>query len=96
MDIRGAIYGSPSFLSGQVIEKGTGTPVEDAWTLVIGPSIPTLKKTNVGGWFNVVAKSQPAGIYLVMVFKLGYPVAMKVVNYTGEPLQETIEVNKLW
>jgi len=96
MDIRGAVYGSPSFLSGQVIEEGTGNPVEDAWTLVIGPSFPALKKTNVGGWFNVVKKLQPAGIYLVMVFKPGYHVAMKVVNYTGEPLQETLEVNKLW
>ncbi|MBW1839691.1 MAG: hypothetical protein JRI49_07110, partial [Deltaproteobacteria bacterium] len=95
-DVRGTIYGIPSFLSAQVVEKGTENPIESALALVIGPSIPALKKTNVGGWFNVEANSHLPGIYLVMVFKAGYSVAFQVVNYTGEPLEETVEMNKLW
>ena len=95
-DVRGTIYGIPSFLSAQVIEKGTENPIENALAFVIGPSIPALKKTNVGGWFNVEENSHLPGIYLVMIFKAGYSVAFQVVNYTGEPLEATVEMNKLW
>jgi len=95
-DVRATIYGAPSFLTGRVVEKGTGNPVEDALALVIGPSLPVLEKTNVGGWFNIVENSHPAGTYLVVTFKLGCLPAMQIVNYTGDHLQETIEMNKLW
>jgi hypothetical protein len=95
-DIRGTLYGAPSFVSGRIVEEGTGSPVEDAWALVIGPALPALKKTNVGGWFNVVRDSQPNGKYLVVVFKLGYSLAMQAVDYTGEPLSDAIEMNKWW
>ncbi len=95
-DVRGTLYGSPSFLSGQILEKGTGDPVEGALALVIGPSLPVLEKTNVGGWFNIVEDSHPAGTYLVVTFKLGCLPAIQIVNYTGESLRETIEMNKWW
>ena len=95
-DVRGTLYGVPSFLSGQVVEKGTGNPVENALVFVIGPSFPVLEQTNVGGWFNIEESSHFPGIYLVMAFKLGYLVAFEIVNYTGEPLEVTIEMNKLW
>jgi hypothetical protein len=95
-DIRGVIYGTPSFLSGQIIENGTGNPVEGAWALVIGPSSPILVETNVGGWFNIFEDSQSMGTYLVIVFKLGYHLAVEFVAHTGEPLQEIIEMNKWW
>ncbi|MBW1823827.1 MAG: carboxypeptidase regulatory-like domain-containing protein, partial [Deltaproteobacteria bacterium] len=96
MDIRGAVYGSPSFLSGRVIEKGTGNPVEDARVLVIGPSLPVVKQTNEHGWFNIVEDSQRAGKYLVVVLKFGYPPGIQLVDYAGDPLRETIEMNKWW
>lgn len=95
-DIRGTIYGVPSFLYGQVIEEGTGNPVEGAWALVMGPSLPAMKKTNVGGWFNVAKESQPNGKYLAVVFKLGYFPTIQAVDYAGEPRIETIELKKLW
>jgi len=96
-DVKATLYGVPSFLSGQVVEKGaTGNPVENALVFVIGPSFPVLEQTNVGGWFNIEESSHFPGIYLVMAFKLGYLVAFEIVNYTGEPLEVTIEMNKLW
>jgi hypothetical protein len=95
-DVRGTLYGAPSFLTGRVVEEGTENPVEDALALVIGPSIPVLEKTNVGGWFNIEENSHPAGTYVVVVFKLGCLPTMQIVNYTGDHLQETIEINRLW
>ena len=86
-----------SFLSGRVIEEGgTGNPVENGLALVLGPSLPALEKTNVGGWFNVVENGQPDGQYLVVVFKFGYFPAIQVVDYAGSAVQEMIEVRKLW
>jgi formylglycine-generating enzyme required for sulfatase activity len=93
-DVRGTIYGAPSFLSGRVVEEGTESPVEDAWVLVIGPSFPALKITNVGGWWNIEENSQAEGIYLVVVFKLGYYPAIKSVVYAGEPRQVTIKATR--
>ena len=93
-DVRGTIYGIPSFLSGRVVEKGTANPVEGAWTLVIGPSLPSLKKTNVGGWFNTKKNSQSTGTYRIIAFKLGYGMDTQTVNYEGVPLKETIELGK--
>ncbi len=92
----GAIYGSPSFLSGQVIEKGTGDPVGNTKVLVLGPSLPVLKETNEYGWFNIVEDSQPVGKYLVVVLKFCLPMAIQLVDYAGDPLRETIEMNKWW
>jgi hypothetical protein len=81
-----------------VVERGTGNPLEGAWTLVLGPSFFTFEKTNVEGecWFDIEDNSRSAGTYLVIVFKLGSTMAIKFVNYAGSPLQETVEVVKLW
>jgi hypothetical protein len=91
-DIFGAIHGVPSFLLSQVVEKESGNPLKDAWVLVLGPSLLSLKTTNDGGWFNIAENSQPPGPYMIMVFKFGYLFALEFVNYTGEPLQTTIEM----
>ena len=89
-DVRGTIYGIPSFLSGRVVEKGTGDPEEGARVLVIGPSLPVLKKTNVGGWWNIPKDSQRNGRYLIIVLN-GLRLVIKSVTYEGEPLEVTIE-----
>jgi hypothetical protein len=52
-DIMGIIYGTPSFLSARVVVAGTENPIEGARVLIFGPSLPVLKKTNAGGWFNI-------------------------------------------
>ena len=95
-EVRGTLYGISSFISGQVIEKGTGDPVGNTKVLVLGPSLPVVKETNEYGWFNIVEDSQPAGKYLVVVLKFGIPLAIRLVDYTGESLRETIEMNKWW
>jgi hypothetical protein len=57
-----------------------------------------LEKTNGEGecWFDIEDTSQSAGTHMVVVFKLGCTMAIKFVNYAGSPLQETVEVVKLW
>ncbi len=95
-NIMGKIYGVPSFLTARVIEQGSGIPVEDVWGMVMGPGFPYLKKTNIGGWFNIAERSQLKGKYLVIVCKPGYQIAIKFVDYTDEPLQVTIEMSKWW
>jgi hypothetical protein len=95
-NVTATLYGKPSLLTARVVEKETGNPVEGAFSLVIGPSLPALEKTNVGGWCNVEKEGlQLPGVYLVMAFKPGYTMAVQLVMYTGEPLQETIEMEKL-
>jgi hypothetical protein len=95
-NIMGALYGKPSHLCCQVKDKATGKSVQDALALIIGPSFPALQLTNTGGWFNVEENSQPVGTYLVLVFKLGYHIAIHTVDYAGVPLQETIELTSWW
>ena len=95
-NIMGKIYGVPSFLTVRVVEQGTGAPVEGALALVMGPSFPAIKLASVGGWFNVVENSQPNGTYLVVVVQLGYFPGILAVDYTGDPIQGTIEMNKWW
>jgi len=95
-DIRGVIYGTPSFLSCRVVDWRTGDSVGGTRVLVLGPSLLVLKETNEYGWFNIVEDSQPVGKYLVVVLKFGLPMAIRLVDYTGEPLREAIEMNKWW
>jgi len=97
-DVKATLYGIPPSLRVRVVEEGTGNPLEGAWTLVLGPSLVAFEKTNGEGecWFDIEADSQSAGTYLVMVFKLGCTMAIKFVNYADSPLQETVEVVKLW
>jgi hypothetical protein len=97
-EVRGILYGIPPSLRVRVVESGTDNPLEGAWTLVLGPSLFTFEKTNGEGecWFDIEDNSPSAGTYLVVVFKLGCTMAIKFVNYIGSPLQETLEVVKLW
>jgi len=91
-DIKGALYGKPSFLCCQASDEDTGDPVEGALVMVIGPGFPALKKTNMGGWFNIEKRFQFKGIYMVMVFKSGYNMSIKTVNYAGDPLEIAIKM----
>jgi len=93
-DKRATLYGIPSFLTVRVVESATGDPVEGALALVMGPALPVLKKTNEWGWFNIEKKSQSTGTYLVIVLKVGYPIGIQLVNYTGDPLKSTMEMSK--
>jgi hypothetical protein len=95
-NVMGKIYGLPSFLTGRVVEQTTGSPVEDALTVVIGPSFPSLIKTNIGGWFNIAENAQTTGTYLIMAFKLGYHINVEFVNYEGKPLQSMLEMTRWW
>ena len=95
-DIRGVIYGTPSFLTCRVVDRRAGDSVGNTKVLVLGPSLSVLKETNEYGWFNIVEDSQPAGKYLVVVLKFGLPMAIRLVDYTGEPLREAIEMTKWW
>ena len=95
-NVEGMLYGMPSFLLGRIVDKDTTAPIEDACTIIFGIGAAKLTKTNEGGWFNVEENSQAEGIYLVLVFKLGYLPAIQSVVYAGEPRQATIEMKKLW
>ena len=92
-DIKGALYGKPSFLCCQISNKDTEDPVKSALVFIIGPALPAIRQTNEGGFFNISKNSQFIGTYLVLVFKPGYRIAVKSVQYQGEPLNETIEMN---
>jgi hypothetical protein len=92
-DIKATLYGMPSFLTVHVVEEGTGNPVEGALALVVGPSLPAFRETNVGGWFNIEKGFQFKGFYLIMVFKSGYKMELKLVNYSGEPQEVTVTMN---
>ncbi len=95
-NVMGKIYGIPSFMTGRIVEQETGNPVEDALVVVIGPSFPSLLKTNIGGWFNITANGQTAGTYLIMVFKFGYRITTEFVKYQDEHIQPTVEVKRWW
>jgi len=92
-NVMGKLYGVPSFLTGRVVDEKTGAPVENARVLIIGPSLPEIRKTNVGGWWNIARNSQRNGKYIILVAKRNYYVAMDSVDYEGEPLTKTIEIN---
>jgi hypothetical protein len=89
--VRGTLYGVPSFLSGRITEAEEGTPVEDAWVIVMGPGMFKIERTNVGGWWNIPKKSQRMGNYLIITLKNGHTPGVKMVTYDGEPLKVTIE-----
>ena len=92
-NLLGAVYGASSFLLGQVVDQESGNPLNEAWVLILGPSLPLLKTTSDGGWFNIAERFQLPGPYMVIVFKAGFQIAFELINYTGETLQTTIELN---
>lgn len=87
-NVRGTIYGEPSFISGRVTRETTGDPIEGALTLVLGPSLPTVKRTNAGGWWNIPRDAQVNGNYLIITLK-GFRLAVQTAAYDGEALQVT-------
>ena len=93
-NIMGKIYGVPSFLTFRVLDQETGDPVKGALALVLGRTIPTMKTTNVGGWFNIAKNAQPEGTYVVVLLKFGYHMTSQLVDYTGTALQKTIQMNR--
>jgi hypothetical protein len=58
--------------------------------MVMGPALPAIGQTNMGGWFNIEKGFQFNGFYLVMVFKSGYGMALEFVNYSGEHQAVTV------
>lgn len=93
-NIRGALYGKPSFLTCRAIEAGTGNPLGGAMALVIGPSIPARMVTNDEGWFNIPKFFHFMGMYVLTILKPGYRMVTQVMLYRGEPLQMTIEMTR--
>jgi hypothetical protein len=65
-DIRGTIYGAPSFLTIRVVKGSSGDPVENA--MVVGPGLLTMESTNVRGWCNLSQENQINGTYFVIVW----------------------------
>jgi hypothetical protein len=78
----------------RIVEKGPGIAVNDARVLVIGPSLPKIKTTNIGEWFNIVKGTQRTGTYFIIAYKTGYRIGMQTVVYTGEPLHLAIALMK--
>ncbi len=93
-NIMGKIIGAQSFLTCRIVEKGTGIAVNDARVLVIGPSLPTIKDTNIGGWFNIANGRQRKGTYFIFTYKSGYEIEIQSIVYNGEPLHAAIELTK--
>ena len=90
----GKVYGTPSFLSGRVVEQGSGEPVEGASVTVVGPGYEKTVMSNIGGWFNLPERFQSNGNYVAVIRKKGYLKAIETSIYKGEPLKITVELNK--
>ena len=90
----GKIIGAQSFLTCRIIEKETGIPVDDVKVLIIGPSLPKIRNTNIGGWFNIAKGNQRKGSYSIFAYKAGYRIGFQSVVYNGEPLHSAVELTK--
>jgi hypothetical protein len=93
-NVEGMLYGMPSFLLGRVIEEDTGTPIEDAFAIIMGKGMLKVTRTGPGGWFNLEEKLQSPGTYGILVFKLGYQMAVQFIDYQNTPLEETVRMRK--
>jgi hypothetical protein len=91
-NIVGKIHGTPAFIIGRVVEQGTGNPVENAKAVIIGFTLPVIKTTNTGGWFNIAKTRQPEGTYFMIIYKSGYAMAVESITYTGDPIELTVEI----
>ena len=90
-DIRGTIYGEPSFLTVRVVKGGSGDPVENAMVMIVGPGLLTMESTNIGGWCNLSQENQRNGTYFVIVWS-GLSFAVEPVVYKGESLETTVAI----
>jgi hypothetical protein len=93
-NIMGKIIGAQAFLTCRILEKGTGIPVDDVKVLITGPSLPKIRNTNIGGWFNIAKGNQRKGTYSIFAYKAGYRIGIQSVVYTGEPLHSIVELTK--
>jgi hypothetical protein len=93
-NVMAKIYGMPAFLTCRIVEKGTGLPVDDVKVLIIGPSLPKIRNTNIGGWFNLAKGNQRKGSYSIIAYKPGYRIVTQSAFYTGEPLSMSVELTK--
>jgi len=55
--------------------------------------LKTSLKTNAGGWFNIAADGQRKGWYIAVARKSGFRMAVKLMRYTGKPVDMTIELS---
>jgi len=95
-NVEGMLYGMPSFLLGRALEEDTGAPIEDALALIMGKGMMKVARTGPGGWFNVAENSQAPGTYVIVIWKLGYQIAVQFIDYQGTPLEETVSVSGWW
>jgi len=86
----------PSFLLGRALDEDTGAPIEDALALIMGKGMMKVARTGPGGWFNVAENSQAPGTYVIVIWKLGYQIAVQFIDYQGTPLEETVSVSGWW
>jgi hypothetical protein len=93
-NIMGAIYGAPSFLCARVVDKDTVAGIEGANITVLGMPYMKSATTNIGGWFNIKADGQKSGKYFLFASKQGYKSTFTSVDYAGEALEVTIELEK--
>jgi hypothetical protein len=93
-NMMGMVYGTPSFLTGRIIEQGTNAPVENTTVIIIGAGTPVKKTTNIGGWFNIPEAGQKNGTYFLIAYKGGYGFTFTSAEYAGEPLTINMEMKK--
>ena len=92
-NVMGKVYGMPSFITARVVDKHTRNPVSDASVAIWGIGLKTSLKTNAGGWFNIAADGQRKGWYIAVTRKSGFRMAVKLIRYTGKPVDMTIELS---
>jgi hypothetical protein len=93
-NIMGKMYGAPSFLTGRIVDKETGSPIDGTRVLIMGPGMPIIETTNIGGWFNIQDKNQRQGTYVVIAYKTGYRTGFRTATYQGKAVKTTIELKK--
>ncbi len=92
-NVVGMVYGMPSFIKARVVDRNTYNPVANASITILGIRSKTTQETNAGGWFNIAAEGQKKGLYLAVVRKSGYQTAVKLMRYTGIPMDMTIKLS---
>jgi hypothetical protein len=92
-NVVGMVYGTPSFITARAVDKHTRNPVNDASVAIWGIGLKSSLKTNAGGWFNIADEGQRKGWYIAVARKSGFRMAVKLIRYTGKPVDTTIELS---
>ena len=77
----------------RVVDKHTRNPVSGAAVSILGIGLKTSLETNPGGWFNIAADGQRKGWYIAVARKSEFRMAVKIIRYTGKPVDMTIELS---